>query len=73
VSAPAATPVRLERTLHDFGSPATNENWRRNLDSSERSATVSNFRGSERLRLSPFGAYVTVASPTRSPQARSAS
>ena len=41
VSAPAPTPVRLERTLHDVRSLGTIDSMRRNLDSSEPSRQVS--------------------------------
>ena len=41
VGAPAAATVWLERTLHDFGSPATTGKYTGNLDSSEASTGVS--------------------------------
>lgn len=41
VCAPAAAAVRLERTFHDVGSPATDENGRRNNDTNEPAAKLS--------------------------------
>ena len=41
VSATATTTVRLERTLHDLGSPVTGKNLRRNPDPSEGRGSLS--------------------------------
>ena len=72
MSTPAAAAVRLERTLHDFGTPASFDGSRRNLDGSEPLQKLSNPKRADgaqdvrrRTGLSRLEGYATVSVPCR--------
>ena len=58
-----ALAVRLERTLHDVGSPATVERRRRNLNTNEPRPQVSIHRWLSRVAFVRAKSCATVASP----------